>query len=604
MDTVVALVAAGAVVNQTRTDDGCSPLYAAAINGHVEVVNTLIKSNVSLNQAWMHHGETPLYAAAKFGKIDIVQALIEAGAAIDQPATDTGMTPLDAAEFHGHEDVLRFLMASGGRSGLYAPQTHGHFTGMGMGWPRSPGTYVNPELIVHERQKFLPQHQQVSVSESSYAATATLGSKMKSMTLGPNVRQCQRSDSGRLVTLSSHTAFIGAEKIDLLIRERERARRNRNWSTGDAIREQLRAYGVQLFDRDREWRCTADGRRGVYDCTSDRLNSSTLYGGIGSRRTTTATAGLEVSGPTVSATGTDDECVITEPSSASDISVDEIRKKIAEREKARKKKEWVEADRIRDDLKSKGVDLFDKDKEWRSKFGVRGIITDRVLPCSLKDLDIVKLVALREKARMNKDFKTSDAIRKELRSAGVDLFDKQKCWKTVDGRSGIIIAEPGGTDSRSLQTDIKLLQDLLKQRENARMKRDWVTADLLRDKARSHGVEIYDKEKVWRASNGRCGVITRGQALSDEGITLLVEAREDCRQRKDWIKSDQIRNELTACGVQIVDSEKLWKTLDGRSGRISIATPLYSHTIDSKKSSVPKIHLQAPPDSAASRINK
>jgi ankyrin repeat protein len=75
--------------------NGYTPLYAAARNGHLEIVQALLKAGASVNKA-NHLGETPLYIAAENGHVKIVRTLIEAGADVNVP-DNKGLTPLQAA---------------------------------------------------------------------------------------------------------------------------------------------------------------------------------------------------------------------------------------------------------------------------------------------------------------------------------------------------------------------------------------------------------------------------------------------------------------------------------------------------------------------------
>jgi len=50
---------------------------------------------------------------------------------------------------------------------------------------------------------------------------------------------------------------------------------------------------------------------------------------------------------------------------------------------------------------------------------------------------------------------------------------------------------------------------LVTGRERCRDIRDWEGADSIRQDLRANGVDVWDKEKVWRANDGRQGVITR-----------------------------------------------------------------------------------------------
>ncbi|KAL5509700.1 hypothetical protein EMCRGX_G005116 [Ephydatia muelleri] len=63
--------------------DGSSPLKAACLNGHLDVVKTLLEAGANINQA-DKKGRSPLYAASCNGHLDVVKTLLEAGANINQ----------------------------------------------------------------------------------------------------------------------------------------------------------------------------------------------------------------------------------------------------------------------------------------------------------------------------------------------------------------------------------------------------------------------------------------------------------------------------------------------------------------------------------------
>ena len=48
---------------------------------------------------------------------------------------------------------------------------------------------------------------------------------------------------------------------------------------------------------------------------------------------------------------------------------------------------------------------------------------------------------------------------------------------------------------------------LIQQREQARAMKDWTTGDRIRDQLRQSGIDIFDREKYWRARDGRQGMI-------------------------------------------------------------------------------------------------
>ncbi|CAE8683871.1 unnamed protein product, partial [Polarella glacialis] len=128
------------------------------------------------------------------------------------------------------------------------------------------------------------------------------------------------------------------------------------------------------------------------------------------------------------------------------------------REQARAAKDYSQSDSIRDELKALGVELLDKDKLWKHKVnGLQGVIIGYSNNGGITDTEIATLVVQREKARIAKDFALSDVIRDELKSCGCDIMDKQKVWKTSDGRSGLvpswsmITGQPGPGEAPMMQ---------------------------------------------------------------------------------------------------------------------------------------------------------
>merc|ERR1719150_1011693 len=52
--------------------------------------------------------------------------------------------------------------------------------------------------------------------------------------------------------------------------------------------------------------------------------------------------------------------------------------------------------------------------------------------------EIARLIATREKARLQKDWTLADTIRTQLSTMGITLYDKAQTWKSNDGRNGRI----------------------------------------------------------------------------------------------------------------------------------------------------------------------
>ncbi|CAJ1366942.1 unnamed protein product, partial [Effrenium voratum] len=208
-------------------------------------------------------------------------------------------------------------------------------------------------------------------------------------------------------------------------------------------------------------------------------------------------------------------------------------------------------------------------------------------PRPMNGSEIARLVLTREQARLAKDWAQADEIRSQLGEAGVQLFDKTHQWKCSDGRGGRIPSfdeVEAGVQIDALEAPEKLSQEmradapavdeikqLITQREHARGSKDFEQADQIRSQLQEMGVELLDKEKLWKcASKGLQGIITgfRNNELSDVEVSTLVVQREKARMANDYELSDMIRDELKSRGVTIEDKRKIWTCTDGRQGPV------------------------------------
>ena len=112
-ESIAALLAAGAAVNQTNSSDGLTPLLVTCFKGHAEIVSMLLAAGARVAQA-MRGGATPLLITCQQGHTDIVPMLLAAGAAVDQ-AKDNGTTPLSIA---WRTEIRSMLLAAGSSVGL------------------------------------------------------------------------------------------------------------------------------------------------------------------------------------------------------------------------------------------------------------------------------------------------------------------------------------------------------------------------------------------------------------------------------------------------------------------------------------------------------
>ena len=114
-------------VNARRDNDGATPLYAAAERKHVKLVRLLLENGANVD-ASRTDGNTPLYVAVREGHVEPVELLLKKKANVNASRTDDGATPLHAAAVSGHVDVVKLLLKldnkadiNARKSNLYTP---------------------------------------------------------------------------------------------------------------------------------------------------------------------------------------------------------------------------------------------------------------------------------------------------------------------------------------------------------------------------------------------------------------------------------------------------------------------------------------------------
>jgi ankyrin repeat protein len=176
LETVRALAAAGADVNQTSVD-GSAPLLVAVQNGHYETGRFLLDHGASPNQANVK-GWTPLYLAvanrnalttavpppAKEGALDFIKLLLDRGAdpnarikvktEVHQANTslwlkEAGAAPLLRASLCGDLTVVRLLMEHGADPMIPTfDNTTPLMAASGVGWAEGFTFQYSPEVTL------------------------------------------------------------------------------------------------------------------------------------------------------------------------------------------------------------------------------------------------------------------------------------------------------------------------------------------------------------------------------------------------------------------------------------------------------------------------
>mmetsp|Transcript_64265 Transcript_64265/g.182481 ORF Transcript_64265/g.182481 Transcript_64265/m.182481 type:complete len:393 (-) Transcript_64265:303-1481(-) len=368
------------------------------------------------------------------------------------------------------------------------------------------------------------------------------------------------------------------EEVVRLVVMREQARFGKDWSLADTIRERLTSIGVTLFDKTSAWR-SSDGLSGRIPTWSELEAGQTPETIIAAQEAKNlAPAGAD---------GTESH----------------IKYLVQSREQARASKDWAQSDKIRDELKALGVEVFDKEKMWRSKGGLSGVIIGYRGAAGPTDLEISTLVVQRERARQTGDYATGDLIRTELRQAGVEINDQDKTWNSTDGRQGPVPSwsaiQAGGGDVPVVQTGA--MTPVVGQPQASPTLRNQVIQAALAA-AQNPASAVRTLQLLNQASAGpampkvthkpaalpvpmqtpvmrspetqealefvsQCQAT--GRQAQDAEIDWLVGFREKLRQAKDWASADAVRNAMrSSLGVELYEKEKRWAAADGRCGSI------------------------------------
>ena len=106
---------------EDEAEDLSSPLIAAAVAGDLTTVHTLLEQGANKNER-TNWGCTAMWHAAANNHVDVVRLLVEQGAdkevanndvPRDLPRYECCTTPVWIASFNGHVAVVRYLLAQG-----------------------------------------------------------------------------------------------------------------------------------------------------------------------------------------------------------------------------------------------------------------------------------------------------------------------------------------------------------------------------------------------------------------------------------------------------------------------------------------------------------
>ena len=115
---VGALLDAHADPNQRKAGGaGVAPLFVAAQEGLLDVLNLLLNAGSNPNVSTAEANATPLFVAAMQGHVDVAAALLARNADPNSTTADIGATPLFMASQQGHTAVATLLLNAGAKIG-------------------------------------------------------------------------------------------------------------------------------------------------------------------------------------------------------------------------------------------------------------------------------------------------------------------------------------------------------------------------------------------------------------------------------------------------------------------------------------------------------
>lgn len=371
--------------------------------------------------------------------------------------------------------------------------------------------------------------------------------------------------------------------LDKLLVERLYAKRSRDFAKADEIRAQLQSAGVRVDDRESSY-----GFQPPRGARADPNVMPTEHG----------------------YTRQDDGTVPVAP--ADQVTLDAL---LLERLVAKKQRDFEKADRLRDALKEAGVFVQDHENTYRvvdrskTKLSQREPeampthhgytrMDDGVVPVAPGDqITLDALLLERLIAKKQRDFTRADQLRDTLKAAGVHCDDKGNTYRVVPPCAPPQQAMPRAMPAHHRYTrmddgmvpvapaDQMLLEQLLYQRACAKIQRNYMLCDQLREQLKAAGVHLDDKSLTYRVVPPRAARVPggMGQAMPthhgytrvDDGFVPVLPAgqvqldnlllqRVIAKRQRNFPLADQLREQLKEGGVHCDDGGLTYRVVDPR----------------------------------------
>jgi len=165
----------------------------------------------------------------------------------------------------------------------------------------------------------------------------------------------------------------------------------------------------------------------------------------------------------------------------------------------------------------------------------------------MSEVDILRKVAQREMFRQTRKFAESDAIRQELRDAGVELYDKEREWRSKDGRRGVLFT--AGPDESPLgDADI---QERIREREEARRQAEEAAALRLVEEAERIGTRLAEQRLLEAKAAEEQAKVAEAEAKA-----AAAAAIEHAHRTSELAREQMERSETRA--VEAIHEAETW----------------------------------------------
>jgi len=257
---------------------------------------------------------------------------------------------------------------------------------------------------------------------------------------------------------------------------------------------------------------------------------------------------------------------------SSDVDVQIIDNMLLERLRAKLKRDFEQADQLREELRLMGVRVDDGTKQWRAGVPLnerdpwqkpkinyqRRPSADEIdqdtaeislLPV---DEDLVQTILTdRHEARRTQFWKRADELLDQLLKMGIDVDDSTRSWSKVHSaytpntnklkrRHATSHVHPPINDPRLDDVDLmQEIEQLMADRRRAKIRRQFDQADAIRNHLRDLGVAVNDRKRTWsfippkresRFQNDDSVHDALSEQLSDDSIL-----KEDSNHPSDFI---------------------------------------------------------------------